>query len=83
MAPDFTEQERQVLEAYEKAVVACTEWVRVHYALGTPDWKHVRGMLDTFVKYGINARARFLEQLAGGLAPPDVKRQELLTPKRH
>lgn len=73
MVPDFMEQERLVLEAYENAVVACTEWVRVHYTPGTADWKHVRGMLDCFVRYGINARARFLEQLAGSEPPPDLR----------
>lgn len=73
MTPDFMEQERLVLEAYEKAVVACTEWVRTHYEPGTSDWKHAHGMLDCFVRYGINARARYLDQLAGSEPPPDQR----------
>ena len=56
---ELTEAEREALNAYEGAVVACTEWVRQHVTPGTEEWRFYRGRLDCFVRWGISARERF------------------------
>ncbi len=56
---ELTEAEREALDAFEGAVVACTEWVRRNVEPGTEDWRFYRGRLDCFVRWGIGAREQF------------------------
>lgn len=56
---ELSDAEREALDAYEGAVVACTEWVRHNVKPGTEEWRSYRGRLDCFVRWGIGARERF------------------------
>ena len=55
--PSISADERRAVDAYEGAVLTCTEWVRANVEPGSPEWKNIRGMLDCYVRFGINVRA--------------------------